>query len=152
MLLMPTVVLFDWILTSVKFGMILVLYTNHATTKYKMLLTLTNVLLNLIHPIHISSNVWNYFVNLNQCNLHKGNVSGSWWMELEIYWLLWYRVGSAPAPRDVSNPNQYQNNPGTQPLNGGYNQVCYSLWCKRKYLNVIIGSRTSIIKHVIILW
>ncbi|CDH60327.1 transcriptional corepressor [Lichtheimia corymbifera JMRC:FSU:9682] len=31
-------------------------------------------------------------------------------------------VGSAPAPRDVSNPNQYQNNPGTQPLNGGYNQ------------------------------
>lgn len=32
-------------------------------------------------------------------------------------------VGSAPAPRDVSNPNQYQNNPGTQPLNGGYNQA-----------------------------
>lgn len=42
------------------------------------------------------------------------------------------RVGSAPAPRDVSNPNQYQNNPGTQPLNGGYNQVSFSLWSMRE--------------------
>ncbi|KAI7860614.1 hypothetical protein BDC45DRAFT_584025 [Circinella umbellata] len=33
-------------------------------------------------------------------------------------------AGSAPAPRDVSNPNQYQTGPGAQPLNGApYNQV-----------------------------
>lgn len=56
--------------------MISVPYTNHATTKYKMLWMPTNVLLNLIHPILTSSNVWNCFANLNQCSRRKGNVLG----------------------------------------------------------------------------
>ncbi|ORY97359.1 hypothetical protein BCR43DRAFT_438612 [Syncephalastrum racemosum] len=48
-------------------------------------------------------------------------------------------AGSAPAPRDVSNPNQYSTGPGAQPLNG----APYSQGAPGPALSSIYGTSTA---------
>lgn len=127
MLWMLTAVLSVLIHTSVKYGMILALCTSPATTKYKTLWMHINERQIWTRQTRISSNDWNYCVNRNLFNPHKCKDSNRLLLVSKRFlltMLIDLSAGSAPAPHDVSNPNQYQNGPGSQPLNGvPFNQV-----------------------------
>lgn len=123
---MLTAAPFALIHTSAKCGMTLALCTSRVTTRYKTLWMRINEPQIWILQTRISNNVWNCCVNRNLFSLHrcKGEerlYSAGDFTDNDNHF---FSAGSAPAPRDVSNPNQYQNGPGSQPLNGApFSQV-----------------------------